>query len=43
MNQTANSDIKIILGFLMQKLVNKMYLNPPLAMNVYLMKPTTDF
>ena len=39
-NQTANSDIKIILGYLMQS-TEDIYTNPPLAMKVYTMKPTT--
>ena len=36
-NQIANSDLDI----LMQKLVQKTCTNPPLAMKVYIMKPTT--
>jgi len=37
-NQIANSDLEI----LMQKLVQKTYINPPVAMKVYIMKPTTE-
>ena len=40
-NQIANSDIKIILGDLNQKLVKKTFTNPLLEMKVDVMKPTT--
>ena len=39
--QIANSDIKIILGDLNQKLVKKTFTNPLLEMKVDVMKPTT--
>jgi exonuclease III len=41
-NQTVNSDIKIILGDFNAKVGKEdIYTNLPLAMNVYIMKPTT--
>ena len=41
-NQIANSDIKIILGDFNAKVGKEdIYTNPPLATNVYKMKPTT--
>jgi len=41
-NQIANPDIKIILGDFNVKLVKKTYTNPPMAMKVYIMKPTLE-
>ena len=40
-NQIANSDIEVILGDFNAKLIKKTYTNPPLAMKIYIMKPTT--
>ena len=37
-----NSDIKIILGHFNAKVGKEAYTNPPLAMKVYMMKPTTE-